>query len=352
MCYGGVVGLQQDYLWIDFFDVYVVSCSLEDDIYMTDKLIVTELQKTFGISSVYANKLFLQLVDKSDYLVEIEKLIEGRPKPFVKWVGGKRQLLAQFRFLDLYPPTAFDPINSRYFEPFVGGGAVFFDLLPDCAYLSDLNLELIKTYNVIKTDVENLIISLKKHASEKDYFLRMRSINPDNLSDLEIASRFIYLNRTCFNGMYRVNKRGQFNVPFGKYSNPLICDEVNLRRVSGALEKVQISHEDYKEVLKKAEKGDLIYFDPPYYPVSKTASFTSYTSEAFLEKEQNELKETFLTLHRRGCYVMLSNSDTPFINDLYSGIDGIRISRVQAGRAINSDATKRGKVTEVVVTNY
>ena len=152
--------------------------------------------------------------------------------------------------------------------------------------------------------------------------------------------------------MYRVNSKGGFNVPFGKYTNPLICDENNLRKASKALKNVEIKKQDYKEVLKKARKGDFVYFDPPYYPVSKTASFTSYTSESFLDKEQIELRDTFVELHKRGCFVMLSNSDTPFINKIYSELKGLRITKVQAGRAINSDASKRGKITEVLVTNY
>jgi DNA adenine methylase len=149
-----------------------------------------------------------------------------------------------------------------------------------------------------------------------------------------------------------VNSKGGFNVPYGKYNNPLICDEDNLRKVSKALQRVDIKHQDYKEVLKKARKGDFVYFDPPYYPVSKTASFTSYTAESFLDKEQTELRDTLLELNKRGCFVMLSNSDTPFINKIYLGFKGIRISKVEAGRAINSNGSGRGKITEVLVTNY
>jgi DNA adenine methylase len=234
----------------------------------------------------------------------------------------------------------------------VGGGAVFFDLLPKNAVLSDLNKELVVTYNVIKNNLDDLLKSLKKHEYEKEYFLKVRAKDSNILSDIEIASRFIFLNRTCFNGMYRVNSKGGFNVPFGKYSNPLICDEENLGKVSKALQNVIIKQQDYKEVLKKAKKGDFIYFDPPYYPISKTASFTSYTKETFLEKEQIELRDTFLELRKRGCFVMLSNSDTLFINKIYSGIKGVRITKVQAGRMINSNASKRGKITEVLVTNY
>ncbi|HBB56970.1 TPA: modification methylase [Patescibacteria group bacterium] len=243
---------------------------------MTTKKAIKEIQNTFNINAIYAQRVF-SLADKTNLLEDSGRIIDEKPKPFVKWVGGKRQLLAQFRLMNLYPPEKFDIKKGKYFEPFVGGGAVFFDLLPETAYLSDLNNELVITYNVIKNDVENLIKSLKKHKLDKDYFLKIRVQNPEKLSDLNTASRFIYLNRTCFNGMYRVNSRGGFNVPFGKYTNPLICDENNLRKASKALKNVEIKKQDYKEVLKKAKKGDFVYFDPPYYPVSKTASFTSYT---------------------------------------------------------------------------
>ena len=318
---------------------------------MTKAQAIQELTKTFDINAIYAYRVFLQ-ANKNNLLEDAKKIIESKPKPFVKWVGGKRQLLSQFRLLGLYPPFGFNPLTASYFEPFVGGGAVFFDLLPERAILSDLNHELVTTYNVIKNDVEELILALKKHQLDKEYFLSVRDYDVAKLSDIEIASRFIFLNRTCFNGMYRVNSKGKFNVPFGRYNNPLICDEDNLRKASDALQSVEIKKQDYKEVLKHAEKGDFVYFDPPYYPVSRTASFTSYTSQSFLEKEQTELRDTFVELASRGCYVMLSNSDTPFINDIYSNIKGIKISKVSAGRAINSDASKRGKISEVVITNY
>lgn len=318
---------------------------------MTQQQTITKIADTFDINKIYARHLF-HIADKNSMFDSIAKIIDEKPKPFVKWVGGKRQLLRQFRDLGLYPPEDFDPITNTYYEPFVGGGAVFFDLLPKKAELSDLNYELVTTYNVIKNDVDALIKSLKKHKYEKEYYLKIRAQNSKKLSNVEIASRFIYLNRTGFNGMYRVNSRGEFNVPFGKYTNPIICDEENLRRASKALQKVTVKQQDYKNVLKKAKKGDFVYFDPPYYPVSKTASFTSYTAEAFLENEQTELRDTFLELHKRGCFVMLSNSDTPFINKIYSDIAGVKISKVAAGRAINSKGSKRGKITEVLVTNY
>jgi DNA adenine methylase len=312
---------------------------------------VLDIQKTFDINRIYAYKVFL-LADKKNLLDDSAKIIAEKPKPFVKWVGGKRQLLAQFRRLNLYPPEKFDIKTGRYFEPFVGGGAVFFDLLPEKGFLSDLNNELVITYNVIKNNVNELIKSLKKHKTDKEYFLKVRAQDTNALTDVSVASRFIFLNRTCFNGLYRVNSKGGFNVPYGKHTNPLICDEINLRKVSKALQSIEIKHQDYKTVLKKAKKGDFIYFDPPYYPVSKTSSFTSYTKEAFLDKEQTELRDTFLQLHKRGCFVMLSNSDTPFINNIYSGFKGVRISKIEAGRSINSKGSGRGKITEVLITNY
>lgn len=315
--------------------------------------IINQISETFAVNSIYAQRL-LHTVNKDDVLAEIPKLLDDKPKPFVKWVGGKRQLLKQFRELNLYTPEDFDPNNSTYFEPFVGGGAVFFDLLPANARLSDLNQELVITYNVIKSNVEDLIQSLQKHIHSKEYYLEIRAKKIKDLTDIEIASRFIYLNRTGFNGMYRVNKSGDFNVPFGKYNNPLICDELNLSKVSKALQNVSIQYQDYKTILAEAQKGDFVYFDPPYFPVSKTASFTSYTANAFLEKEQIELRDTFVDLHNKGCFVMLSNSDTDFINKIYTDINDkqIHIYKVSAGRAINSKASGRGKVSEVVITNY
>ncbi len=318
-----------------------------------EKVKILEIKNKYGVNFIFAHRM-LNLVEESDNSVDVERLIEERPKPFVKWVGGKRQLLKQFREMDLYPPHGFNPIKNTYFEPFVGGGAVFFDLSPKHAVLSDLNEELVITYTVIKQDVESLIRVLKTYKYNKDFFLKIRAKKVRTLSDLQIATRFIYLNRTCFNGLYRVNGKGEFNVPFGAYDNPSICDVDNLRKVSQALAKVEIKHQDYKAVLKKAKKGDFIYFDPPYYPISKTASFTSYTKDAFLDKEQIELRDTFVELHKRGCFVMLSNSDTSFINKIYSEIKDrkVKINKVEAGRMINSNAGKRGKITEVLVTNY
>lgn len=305
-----------------------------------------QIVETHSINSIYA----YNFLEKED--IEIAKIINEKPKPFIKWVGGKRQLLNQFKSLGLYPPINFNPKVNSYFEPFVGGGAVFFDLLPENAILSDLNNGLVTTYNVIKNDVDSLIQDLKKHKYEKEYFLKVRSLKTEILSNIEVASRFIFLNRTCFNGLYRVNSKGEFNVPFGKYKNPLICDEVNLKRVSKSLKNVKIINQDYKKVSNDAKKGDFIYFDPPYYPINATSSFTSYTKENFIEKEQMELRDLFKNLSDRGCFVMLSNSDTPFINSIYQEIGVAKINSIQAGRSINSNSNKRGKISEVVITNY
>lgn len=320
---------------------------------MTTNQLIKDIEMNFKVSYIYARKVYHSI--PAPYSIEkaSEKIAE-KPKPFVKWVGGKRQLIQQFRDMGLYPPEEFDPMTNSYFEPFLGGGAVFFDLLPEKAYLSDMNFDLVTTYNVIKNDVESLIISLKKHIVSKDYFLLVRAQKVSELTPLQIASRFIYLNRTCFNGMYRVNSKGEFNVPFGDNKNPLICDEVNLRKVSKALTNVEIKHQDYKETVKNAKKGDFIYLDPPYHPMSQTASFTSYTKEAFGSNEQVELRDMFLELHKKGCFVMLSNSNADFINEIYGELKsrGVTVHKVEAGRSINSKGDGRGKVKEVLVTNY
>ena len=320
---------------------------------MTSAQSIKKLQKGLDINAILAQYVLRQTKGQIDIEKSI-KIISEKPKPFVKWVGGKRQLLKQFREMGLYPPDGFNSNTNTYFEPFLGGGAVFFDLLPQHAVLSDLNNELITTFNVIKNNVEELISLLKKHKHNKEYFLKVRAQKVFELSELEIASRFIFLNRTCFNGMYRVNSKGEFNVPFGDNKNPLICNVDNLRKVSYVLKNVEIKNQDYKEVLKKAKKGDFIYFDPPYCPMTKTASFTAYTKESFLDKEQVELRDTFFELHKRGCFVMLSNSDAPFINKIYSELKDkkIKINKVFAGRAINSKGSGSGKVTEVLINNY
>lgn len=311
-----------------------------------------------GINPVYAFRIasnFIKLND-DEFKSSVHAEIKNKPKPFVKWVGGKRQLLSQFRELGVYPPKEFNPLKNTYHEPFVGGGALFFDLLPVNANLNDFNAELITTYKVIRDEVSTLTFELNntKYIYDKEMFLSIRALNTSELNDIERAARFIYLNRTAFNGMYRVNKSGGFNVPFGKYTNPQILDEENLLKVSKVLQGIAITNNSYKKVLDTAKSGDFIYFDPPYHPVNKTSSFTAYTNDGFMEKEQTELRDTYLELNNRGCFVMLSNSNTPFIESLFKPLEkeSINIHTVQAGRVINSIAAKRGKVFEVLVTNY
>lgn len=269
------------------------------------------------------------------------------PHPFIKWVGGKRQLLSQ---LIPYIPEHFD----TYIEPFVGGGALFFYLLPENSILIDNNPELINCYNVIKNKVEELIISLKKHKNEKEYYYQIRDFDRDldkynRLTDVERASRTIYLNKTCYNGLYRVNSKNQFNTPFGRYDNPKICDEENLRAVSISLKNAKIALGDFEKVLEFAQKDDFIYFDSPYDPLNQTASFTSYTKDNFGKSEQIRLQSVFRKLDSKKCKILLSNANTEFIKELYKDYN---IYTLYANRAVNSDATKRGKIKEVLISNF
>jgi DNA adenine methylase len=272
------------------------------------------------------------------------------PRPFVKWAGGKAQLLDAF--LPLYP----EPGSFRaYLEPFVGGGAVFFHvqtlLRPDQVLLCDTNAELISTYEVVRDDVDELIGRLREHQRKNDdeYFYEVREQNPAKLEKVARAARLIYLNKTCFNGLYRVNSRGLFNVPWGHRHNPTIVDAEVLRAASASLQGVALRVSDFREVKDRARAGDFVYFDPPYDPVSRTAKFTSYTHSSFGPEDQRELARVYRALADRGCKVMLSNSDTPFVRELYAGFD---IVDVQARRMINSNGQKRGLVGEVVVINY
>lgn len=268
------------------------------------------------------------------------------PYPFLKWVGGKRQLISQ---IDPILPDIF----GTYFEPFVGGGALFFYLLPKKAVLIDNNPVLINVYNVIKYKVDELIASLKNHKNEKDYYYKIRNVDREEefklWNDVQKASRTIFLNRCCYNGLYRVNSKGQFNVPFGKYKNPRFCDEENLRVVNQILKNVDIINGSYEIVLKYAQKNDFIYFDPPYMPISKSANFTSYTKDNFSEKDQLDLKSVYDNLSKMNVKVMLSNSYCDFILDLYQEY---RIEIVKAKRAVNSDSSKRGQIREVLILNY
>ncbi len=262
--------------------------------------------------------------------------------PVVKWAGGKTRLLSELE--ERLPADL-----GAYFEPFFGGGALFFRLLPERACVGDVNAELINLYRCVRDDVDALIEDLHKHVYSSEYYYWMRGRDPLPMSDVERASRIVYLNRTCFNGLYRVNRRGQFNVPFGSYTDPVICQEDKLRASSVALRGVQLKLAGYKESVAGARAGDFVYFDPPYQPVSATSNFTSYTAAAFDEDDQAELAETFAALDARGVRCMLSNSDAPLIHELYAGF---RIDIVHCARAISRRAAGRGPVPEVVVRNY
>ncbi len=277
--------------------------------------------------------------------VVLEQL-KNETYPIVKWVGGKRQLM--FQLIKNMPKSC-----NRYFEPFIGGGALFFELQPENAYISDMNEELINLYSVVRDNVYELIEDLCKHEVSKEYFLEIRNIDRTeqyaDLSNIERASRFIYLNRTCFNGMYRVNSKGEFNVPFGHYKNPRIIDENNLLNCSELLKKTEIECTDFSEILTKVQKDDFVYFDPPYVPLNETSSFTSYTKDGFDIDMQLKLRDVCDELDSMGVKFMLSNSDTKLVNELYANYE---IKKVFASRQINANADGRGKITEVLVRNY
>jgi DNA adenine methylase len=264
--------------------------------------------------------------------------------PILKWAGGKGALLSQFA--SHFPtPNRY----KRYFEPFLGGAAVFFHLQPAESFLYDLNPQLIEVYSVVRENVEGLISALKIHHNDRVYFYEVRAQQPTNLTPIQRAARFIFLNRTCYNGLYRVNRQGQFNVPFGKYTNPTICDEKKLRLASSCLQQAHLNVADFEAILDIAEKGDLIYFDPPYEPLSPTSNFTSYTSHGFTSADQRRLAEAFHRLADRGCLLMLSNSSAPLIYELYQGF---HIHEINARRAINSKASGRGVIKELMITNF
>ncbi len=274
-------------------------------------------------------------------------------QPFVKWVGGKRGLLSQI--IPLIPKEF-----NNYFEPFVGGGALFFELyslglLRDKkVYLFDINAELINAYNVVKNSPSELIKNLRelKEKHSKEFYYEIRAWDRDESfsqrNEIERASRFIYLNKTCFNGLYRVNSKGYHNVPIGHYKNPNICDELVIYNASEALQKATILNSSYKDVVKHASKNDFVYFDPPYYPLTPTSSFTSYSEFNFLDKEQIELFKVFKKLDKKDIFVVHSNSDTEFIKNLYGEF---HIEEIQANRFINSKSSGRGKISEVLVKN-
>lgn len=272
-------------------------------------------------------------------------------QPFLKWAGGKRQLLPYIRkYLPQFTRA------TTYFEPFVGAGAVLFDLQRPKANINDANQELINCYKVIKNDVEALIEHVKTHKTDSsEYYYKIReqdrSLEYAKLTPVERASRIIFLNKTCYNGLFRVNSQGQFNVPYGNYKNPTLVDTIIIRAISNYLNQnnVLITNLDFEEAVKEAKKGDFIYFDPPYDPISDTSSFTGYNLDKFGKEEQTRLKSTYDKLTNNGCKVMLSNSSTEFIKDLYKAYN---IIKIPANRNINSVATGRGQIEELLILNY
>ncbi|HXV46395.1 MAG TPA: DNA adenine methylase [Nitrososphaera sp.] len=281
----------------------------------------------------------------------MQRQIQSKPAaaPFVKWAGGKTQLLQRL--------DALVPQFERYFEPFLGGGALFFHLasrLDFAAHLSDANSDLVNAYSVVKSDVEGLIALLERHErsyrkAPAEYYYRLRSEKSGG--SVEAAARLIALNKTCYNGLYRVNRSGEFNVPIGRYKNPTICDREQLRASSAALNRsdARLSVADYGQALKKAQEGDFVYFDPPFHPLSRTANFVDYTKSGFGERDQIELAHVFRDLDKKGCRVLLSNSDTRLTRKLYAGFGQ---QRAQVLRAISCKSSGRTGYRELLVYNY
>ncbi|MDR0847201.1 MAG: DNA adenine methylase [Lactobacillales bacterium] len=273
-------------------------------------------------------------------------------KPFTKWVGGKRQLLPE---LIKYMPSEY----GTFFEPFIGGGALLFEVEPENALINDFNENLYLSYKVIKENVEQLIEILKVHQmkNSKEYYLDIREVDRDGrfdkMSEVEKAARLMYMLRVDFNGLYRVNSKGQFNVPYGKYVNPKILNEDNLRAISRYLNEnnIKVLNGDFEEACAEVKKGDFIYFDPPYAPVNATSAFTSYTEAGFGYDEQVRLRDLFVKLDKLGAKVMMSNSSVGLIHKLYADYAATTVI-VGANRMINSKASARGKVDEVIVMNY
>ena len=283
---------------------------------------------------------------------EYSQIALSEPKPFVKWAGGKRQLMSE---LKKNFPTKF----GTYLEPFLGGGAVMFDLLAKQPNLkcnaSDLNSDLVLAYVTIRDRLEKLIESLEDHSKNyhKDstgYYYEVRNQEPKN--QIEKVSRLLFLNKTCFNGLYRVNSKGKFNVPLGRYTNPNIVNKENLQAVSKILqsEKIKISCRDFSSIIKDAKKEDFVYFDPPYQPVSDTANFTSYTHRDFTEDDLERLADVASQLDSKGCHVMLSNSNSKTVKKSFSS--GWEIKEISANRSINSNSQKRTGHKEIIIKNY
>jgi DNA adenine methylase len=271
--------------------------------------------------------------------------------PFLKWVGGKRQLMSDL--LENIPRDW-----KHYYEPFVGGGALFFalanaDYLQGGATLGDSNDVLVRTYLAVKNDVEQVIESLQGCVYSKEEYYQTRALDPNRMDDdCDVAAWMIYLNKTCFNGLWRVNQSGRFNVPMGRYDNPTICDSEGLRAASLALReaKAMMRTADFERTLRSAEEGDFVYFDPPYVAASATSNFTGYSKGGFGPAEQARLRDVAEKLKARGVQVLLSNSDTPEVRELYGKGRSFRVERVDARRSVNSKASKRGNVGELLIS--
>ena len=303
--------------------------------------------------------------------VRYSKCDSKKVKPFLKWAGGKGQLLSE---IEKYYPFESGKI-TKYAEPFVGGGAVLFDILSkydlEEVYIGDINAELINTYRVIRDNIDDLIEILSAIQNDfipldtehrKGYYLNKRSrfnelkVNGDKNINLEKAASMIFLNKTCFNGLYRVNKKGLFNVPMGAYKNPMICDENNLKAVSEKLQRVTIVCGDYRKSADFIDENTFVYFDPPYRPITDTASFTAYTGNQFNDEKQIELAHFVDDMHKKGAKIVISNSDPKnsdiednFFDNIYSAY---KIKRVEANRMINSNSKGRGKIKELLISNF
>ena len=282
--------------------------------------------------------------------MKIKEMKEVALQPFTKWTGGKRQLLPVIR--ELMPKT-----YNRYFEPFVGGGALFFDLAPKNAVINDFNAELINCYQQIKDNPQELIEILKVHQeyNSKEYYLDLRSADRDEridmMSEVQRAARILYMLRVDFNGLYRVNSKNQFNVPYGRYKNPKIVDENLVSAISTYLNnnQIEIKKGDFEKAVLDVQPGDFVYFDPPYIPLSETSAFTSYTHEGFSYDDQVRLRDTFKKLSDTGAYVILSNSSSFLVEELYRDFN---IHYVEATRTNGAKSSSRGKISEIIVTNY
>lgn len=303
--------------------------------------------------------------------VRYEQCDNNKVKPFLKWAGGKGQLLSE---IEKYYPFEDEKI-TKYAEPFVGGGAVLFDILSKYllkdVYISDINAELINAYRIIRDDIDELISLLKTMQSEfvpmdkelrKTYYMAKRErfndlkVNGNESVNIEKAALMIFLNKTCFNGLFRVNRKGLFNVPMGSYKNPLICDELNLRAVSDKLQNVEIICGDYRESSDFIDENTFVYFDPPYRPITDTASFTAYTENLFDDEDQIKLAQFVDDMHRKGAKIVISNSDPKNSNTEDNFFDNIysshKIKRVEATRMINCNSEARGRIKELLISTY